>query len=737
MKPGFKIPVLRCGRPSQIFPPLNAVLPIACLSLGLFSVGPVGQALAGEEAGPAGEAVANTQSVHSDPLDGVVSSWIYFSDKGPEAGQYQPPGSELDPQSGARGDRARLTRRWQDAPVAESYIARVRASGAIIRSVSRWLNAVSVSATRAELDALAMAPFVRRTSPVLQLVRRPEPDIPRQVDLHPEAAEPPGQTTGELGATSSVVSDEVRFHGVAWYELDQIGVTALQRLGYTGAGVRVALFDTGFKLDHRALRGRNVVAQRDFVFHRDRVYDDLHDDPATWQHGTATWSILGGHDPGNFVGGASEAEFVLCEVADLRGTYPGQEDYYVAALEYADSLGVRLVSASLGYDFFNGIVGYTPRQHDGNTAAVTRAVDIAASRGMAIVNAAGNSGPWPMSIGCPADADSVISVGAVDSLGLVTEFSSRGPTADGRIKPEVMARGIESSVADSGTDGYRRWAGTSFAAPTVAAAAALLLEAHPDWNGARLRQALMATGNAASHPDNNYGYGLVRAAAALHDDPVIAPPVLPPPFALLRPTPGDTLDRSSVTLLWQRSWSPVASLPIHYAVLVDRAPAFAAPLRFEVADTLLQIPGESLVPGARYYWKVVALNESGRERECYFAATFTVRASAVDAPAAADRIGGPHLRFSPNPSGGGTLIALQGFAATRGMAGEIGRVDIFDVAGRVVRHLEVGAVTGGSSPVQAWWDGTDDRGQVVPSGVYLCVATAGGVTARSKVTVRR
>jgi hypothetical protein len=219
-------------------------------------------------------------------------------------------------------------------------------------------------------------------------------------------------------------------------------------------------------------------------------------------------STIAGQAPGELVSPAFSAEFLLAKTEDMGDETPIEEDYYVAALEWADSLGADVLTSSLSYDF-----GYTM---DGTDAISTVAVNTAASRGILVCTAMGNTGPAATSLGAPADAFDIIAVGAVDSTGTIAAFSSRGPTADGRPKPELSAQGVTVYVADPATTStYLRANGTSFATPLTSASAALLLQAHPDWTPLQLREALLASGDRATAPDNSYGWGVFDLLHAL------------------------------------------------------------------------------------------------------------------------------------------------------------------------------------------------------------------------------
>ncbi|HRX52541.1 MAG TPA: S8 family serine peptidase, partial [Candidatus Krumholzibacteria bacterium] len=256
-----------------------------------------------------------------------------------------------------------------------------------------------------------------------------------------------------------------------------------------------------------------VVDAYDFL-NDDAVVDNEPDDPATaHNHGTATWSNVGAHRPGVLVGPAYGADFALAKTEDVAGEYPQEEDFWVAGLEWLEGLGVDVVNSSLGYSNW-----YVFADLDGNTAVTTRAADHAAALGVVVVNSAGNAraNSWGHII-VPSDGDSVIAVGAVDADGVVTYFSSPGPTADGRIKPDVSARGLQNSTAGAGSDdAYSSASGTSLAAPLVTGVAALILERQPGLTPLQVREALRATADHALLPNNDIGWGLIDAHAAVH-----------------------------------------------------------------------------------------------------------------------------------------------------------------------------------------------------------------------------
>ena len=421
-----------------------------------------------------------------------------------------------------------------DLPVSQLYIERLREMGVVVRFSSRWLNAVSARVSPEVQRRVQAMDFVVETRPVQRLQR------PRPLPLVPLASPKLLQSR----------------YGLALEPLAQIAVPPLHDQGLTGAGVRVALLDNGFHYaEHAAFASIRVVAQRDFV-NDDEIVADEADQPITGDersgsqnlHGAQVLSLLAGYQPDHFVGVAPDAEYILAktELDDNLPEMPSEEDRWVAGLEWADSLGAQVVNSSLGYNRWDDGTGYSPADLDGETALTSIAAALAVRRGIVVVVAAGNeaNGDWHY-ITIPADADGAIAVGAVDVPGSgermpqIASFSSRGPTADGRIKPDVVAPGSGVAVADLRRGGYVRKGGTSFAAPLVSGVCALLLQKNPEWGPAQVLEALRSTALdlGAAGPDTVYGWGQINALAAsgLSED-------LPSEDRLLPPFPNPARD---------------------------------------------------------------------------------------------------------------------------------------------------------------------------------------------------
>ncbi|MCK5785968.1 MAG: S8 family serine peptidase [Candidatus Sabulitectum sp.] len=417
--------------------------------------------------------------------------WVIFSDRGADVEQRLEIAS-VDIMSGPSAERRIASGTAQadvyDLPPFSEYIEEVEVvSSRSIRTSSRYLNAVSVILTTAQIEILLAEPFVREIRPVGVSTFTPEEDIPA----------PDG-------------------YGLSRSQLEQVNILALHQRGWTGSGVVIGMLDSGFELVHPCLQSVDVLGAWDFVNNDSIVGWQAEDSSSLPSHGTKTLSVIAGYSPGSYVGGSFNSSFLLAKTEDVSDEYEQEEDFWVAGLEWLETGGADLVSSSLGYTDW-----YEPSQMDGNTAVTTIAADLAASRGMVVWNSAGNDGPGETSLVAPADGDSVFAVGAVDGSGTIASFSSRGPTADGRIKPDGCARGLNSVFATYNGTGYSTGGGTSFAAPLVASAAACIASAHPDWGMMRVYEALKTTSDRFSNPDNTYGYGIINALEAVKHRSII------------------------------------------------------------------------------------------------------------------------------------------------------------------------------------------------------------------------
>jgi len=477
--------------------------------------------------------------------------WVFFTDKGLFSQEkYQQAKADFRNSLTSSALKRRLKNKvgvdFLDLPVNQDYVEQVLKMGARLRQRSRWLNAVSIQIQADKIEEIAQLPFVRQIKKVVSFKRKPP------------KTEPQG---GELLRPKDSAGYG-RNYGPSLPQLDQINVPIVHDMGFKGENVIVGMLDTGYRKDHQAFAAAysesRVLAEWDFINNDGNTQNEGGDPAGQHNHGTHTWSALGGEYEGELYGPAFKAKFVLAKTEDISIEQPIEEDNWEAGLEWADSIGAEVASSSLGYTDW-----YTYSDFDGNTCVTTIAADIAASRGVVVCNAMGNEGPGYGTLIAPADADSILACGAVNEWGDIWSGSSRGPTCDGRIKPEVVARGVATYCASaSGTDAYAQVAGTSLSTPLVGGCAAVVMSAHPDWTVMQVREALMMTANNASSPDAVYGWGLVDLFAALnyapsgamniqHNPPLFTCNTSNPYIMSATITPGNGLNEDSLFLFWR------------------------------------------------------------------------------------------------------------------------------------------------------------------------------------------
>jgi serine protease AprX len=446
------------------------------------------------------------------PSDSAIAVWVFFTDKGVKTdGEYKKAIEECGYQLSERSVERRKLRGkkpifdFTDIPVKNQYLDELKNLNLKIRIVSKWLNAASILANKNQIEEIEKLPFVRAIEKVVTFYRK-EPLIPEE----------------NLKKLYEAPKDEVLQYGESYPQLAQIHVPELHNLGYSGKGVLITMLDTGYFIHHRAFKhildeGR-LVATWDFINGDEDVEDNS---DVQRDHGTFTFSAVGGFVNDTLIGPAYGAQFALAKTEVVTSETQIEEDHWVAGIQWADSLGTDVVSSSLGYNDW-----YTYKDMDGNTALCTIAADLAVSNGIVVVNAAGNErqNSWHY-IFAPADGDSVIAVGAVNIQGELADFSSAGPTYDGRIKPDVVACGVNTFCASPPSPLYPlvgfTWVdGTSLSTPLVAGVCALLLEIHPDWTPHDVISALHRTASQACRPDTLKGWGVANAYSASGIDTV-------------------------------------------------------------------------------------------------------------------------------------------------------------------------------------------------------------------------
>lgn len=427
-------------------------------------------------------------------LNAQQKYWIFFNDK---------KGVDFDPYSyfDCRTIEKRLSKgiplvEYTDIPVSKEYCHHIE-KYASISSKSRWLNAVSVILSESQAEEVANLDFVSGIEP-----------------LHLTASAAWDRSAGGNLSMFTLLNDSVRLDHLR-RQTGVMGGPLFTQAKIDGSGVRIAVFDGGFpavdtlEIFRHLYENKRIIATYDFVNKDEFVYDYS-------SHGTSVLACLAGYMDGERFGLATGAEFLLART-EVSAEIFAEEEYWAEAMEWADKNGADIISSSLGYTYHR----YFPRQMDGKTVFVTRMANIAARKGILVVNAAGNDGDsdWQV-ISAPADADSVLTVGGISSsTGLHSDFSSFGPTFDGRMKPNVVAF---SDVITSGKRDLKTSFGTSFSTPLVSGFAACVMQLFPDWTNMKVFGELQKSGHLYPYYDYAHGYGVPQAEYFLAYKP--APP---------------------------------------------------------------------------------------------------------------------------------------------------------------------------------------------------------------------
>ncbi len=387
-----------------------------------------------------------------------------------------------------------------DLPVNPSYVTGVAFTGAIVLNTSRWLNTATVQITNpAQLNMISALSYVSSVGNVGR--------YGHQKNGNEKFADEKIQTP--VNNNSSFLRTNNFNYGQATDQTQMISINALHDLGYAGEGMLIALLDGGFMdanimpaLDS-VFANNQVIATWDFVSNDVNVYDD------NW-HGASVFSCIAANVPGEMVGTAPHAQFLLLRSEDVNTEYIIEEYNYASAAEYADSAGADVIHSSLGYTTFDDpSQDHTYADMNGNTAPATIAADLAAKKGIIVTSSAGNEGnsAWNF-ISVPADGDSVLAVGAVDQQAMYSSFSSNGPSADGRIKPDVAAVGGGTFLYMPFNPSVVQASGTSFSGPIMAGAAACLWQSWPSKKNMEIVQAIKRSANQYFNPDTLLGYGI-------------------------------------------------------------------------------------------------------------------------------------------------------------------------------------------------------------------------------------
>ena len=394
-----------------------------------------------------------------------------------------------------------------DLPVKPAYIQGIRNLGAVVEYPLKWLNGLIVECPPELIPQIQALPYVVGSSPLNTKVRNP---IRRDL---------PNNGTQSLD------------YGPSQNQTAMIGIDSMHAWGFRGEGKMIAVMDAGFQnvnthacFSHLFLNNQ-IAGTRDLVAKDGDVYADH------W-HGAAVLSTLGGYDPGKLIGGAYKSSYFLIRTEDAASEYEVECAYWEVGIELADSIGADLVNSSLGYTTFDlSSLNYSYDDLNGATSVASRAAAMAASKGILVCTSAGNEGAnnsWGGWISVPADAQNILTVGSVNPTGQYSTFSGKGPTADGRIKPDLVAQGGNVYMANVfSSDGYTTNGGTSFSCPILCGMAAGFWQAHPGKSALEIIDLLKNSSSNRENPNNQIGWGIpgfVKAHILAGSKPILSFP---------------------------------------------------------------------------------------------------------------------------------------------------------------------------------------------------------------------
>ena len=414
------------------------------------------------------------------------------------------------PESLKRKNRLQIKPDMLDIPVSNIIIDTLQALGHKVAYTSKWLNMVFIeSNNRKSVESLKQYSFVKSVYPFSSAQSASSikgidfPDIEMQIE----------QLNKKVTGVNTMYDSG--FYGNSRAQIHQLLIDSLHASGYTGIGVRVAIFDNGFRNLQNLRRVLNYFERarfggsKNFVRPTKSVF-------AEGDHGVAVLSIMATYKPGLIVGSSPDAIYYLMCTEDDITESPLEELFWLMAAEFCDSIGVDIIQSSLGYNEFDEeAYSHQIKQLDGKTTLISKAASVAVSKGIVVVNSAGNEGDkdWRF-IAAPADVEGVITVGGVDMFGNMAMFSSQGPTADKRVKPDVSAM-AEGTFSISASGVVNKGNGTSYATPLISGMVACLLQAFPNATPDEIRHALRISADHYFKPDIHFGYGIPKATLAL------------------------------------------------------------------------------------------------------------------------------------------------------------------------------------------------------------------------------
>jgi hypothetical protein len=428
-------------------------------------------------------------------------AWVYFNTKSESQSYFDSPLNMLSKRALDRRAIQNIAIDLKDVPITPAYINQVKSiSGITVMAKSKWMNALHIRGTQAVIKSLKGFTFVDK------------------VDFANKTLNQVGKTAKvfEQKEQAKIRKTKINYdYGSSDNQIKMLHGDLLHKQNYTGADKIIAIMDAGFlgvntTQPFKRLRDNNrILGGYDFVLRNSEVY-------TSDSHGTNVLSTMGGYTEGKLVGTAPDASYYLFITEDIRSENPVEESLWVEAAEKADSLGVDIINTSLGYfEYDNTTYNHTYSDMDGITAFISRGAEIAFSRGIIVVASAGNEGStFNPHIGAPADAVSVLAIGAVNAIGDRAPFSSTGPSYDQRVKPDLMAQGV-STVLSNEFGTIITANGTSFSGPVLAGMVASFWQAFPTKTNKEIRDLIIQSSDKYTAPTAQYGYGIPNFSLAL------------------------------------------------------------------------------------------------------------------------------------------------------------------------------------------------------------------------------